>query len=163
LGTFPDVQTDEDESVALAAELTLVMIRFRARLRREAPQAAERITWPQVSTLARIIEREPVTVADLAQAEHMRPQSMADQVSALRAEALIFSEPSATDGRKVLISSTPAGRRLIQLVQKQREQWITRVLATTLSAEERAQLKDALELMSRVAQAQLPPLEDGPG
>jgi DNA-binding MarR family transcriptional regulator len=60
------------------------MVRLRARLRAESAPDDMRWSWSQVTTLHRIAEEGPTTVSALAVAEHVRPQSMAETVAALR-------------------------------------------------------------------------------
>jgi DNA-binding MarR family transcriptional regulator len=76
----------------VARGLPRAMIRLRARLRAESAPDDMRLTWSQISTLLRIAEEGPITVSALAVAEHVRPQSMAETVAALRQEGLVSAK-----------------------------------------------------------------------
>lgn len=85
------------------------MIRLRARLWAESAPDDMSWTWSQITTLGRIAEEWRITVSALAVAEHIRPQSMAETVAALRQEGLVSAKSDPTDARKTLMSITPAG------------------------------------------------------
>jgi DNA-binding MarR family transcriptional regulator len=137
----------------VAAELTLAMTRLRARLRLESTGPARGWTWSQLSTLHRIIDHGPITAAALAQVEHVRPQSMAETVAALKADGLVATAPDPSDGRKTLISATAEGRRVYGGVVATREEWLTRTLDAAATPEERRLLADAAKVLHKLADA----------
>ena len=73
--------------------------RLRARLRAESAPRDMSWNWSQLTTLGRLVVDGPATTSDLAQAEHLRRQSMAEIVAALRAGGLVESKPDPSDGR----------------------------------------------------------------
>jgi DNA-binding MarR family transcriptional regulator len=135
----------------VARGLPRAMIRLRARLRAESAPADMRLTWSQISTLGRIAEEGPITVSALAVAEHVRPQSMAETVAALRQEGLVSAKSDPTDGRKTLMSITPAGRRLISNIGPTREDWLEAAIDQHLTVSERRTLLKAVDIMQRLA------------
>jgi DNA-binding MarR family transcriptional regulator len=135
----------------IANELALAMTRLRARLRLEsAPQGAA-WTWSQVTTLSRIVQEGPSTVTQLARAEHVRPQSMAESVAALRREGLVAGSQDPSDRRKVRLEATEKGRALAAAIPALREAWLQAAMAAALDDGERAQLGAAVLLMNRLA------------
>jgi len=79
------VASRQERAAEAAAELMKSMTRLRARLRSETAPTEMSATWSQLTTLARIIAEGPTTTSALAQAEHVRRQSMAETIAALRA------------------------------------------------------------------------------
>ena len=55
-----------------------------------------------------------MTAAALAAAEHVSQQSISQGVATLKEAGLVQSERDATDGRKVVISLTPAGQDMFE-------------------------------------------------
>jgi DNA-binding MarR family transcriptional regulator len=138
-----------------AAELMKAMTRLRARLRAEsAPDETPSWTWPQLMTLGRIIDEGPTTVSELAQAEHVRRQSMAETVASLRAQGLITSDPDPGDGRRTLISATEEGRTLLRTIPAAREEWLTVAIGKALSPDEQQALLKAAAIMKRLADSE---------
>jgi len=138
-----------------AAELPRAMTRLRARLRRESAPDEMPWTWSQLTTLVRLVEEGPTTASELAQAEHVRRQSMAETLAVLRDHGLVVSEPDPNDGRKTLISSTAEGRKLMATIPAAREAWLTDAMRSLLQPEEQKLLVQAAAIMNRLADADL--------
>src|SRR5882757_5873036 len=138
---------EEDLVNETAVELTKAMMRLRARLRSESAPDEMPWTWSQLTTLGRVVELEPTTTSALAQAEHVRRQSMAETLSALRAHGLITSGPDPSDGRKMLMSATPEGRELIATIPAAREAWLAGALRRLLQPGEQQVLLQAAAIM----------------
>jgi DNA-binding MarR family transcriptional regulator len=146
----------EDERVeATAAELATAMTRLRARLRSESAPEEMPWTWSQLSTVVRLVEQGPSTVSALAQAEHVRRQSMAETLEALRGLGLIVTEQDPDDGRKTLISASAEGRMLFTKMPAAREAWLAGAMRRLLRPEEQQVLRQAAEIMNRIADAQV--------
>ena len=138
---------DVDEA---AVELTFALKRLRARLRAEA-RPSDGWTTSQLATLRRIVSEGPVTASALAQAEHVRPQSMGEIVTTLKAADLVSARPDPSDGRKLLLRATSAGRQLVKQRSKSREAWLANAIEG-LSRQDRANaLVDAIALLNALA------------
>lgn len=140
------------------------MTRLRARLRSESAPTEMAATWSQLTTLARIIAEGPTTTSALAQAEHVRRQSMAETVAALRANGLVASEPDPSDRRKTLITATEKGQQLTATIPAAREAWLSSAIRASLDADEQQTLLKAAAIMNRIADstsAQPGPISSG--
>ena len=138
-----------------AAEFTRAMTRLRARLRSETAPEEMPWTWSQLTTLARVVNEGPMTASALAQAEHVRRQSMAETLSALRGHGLVVAEPDPDDGRRTLISSSAEGRALIATIPVAREAWLVGAMRKTLRPDEHEVLRQAAQIMNRIADAEV--------
>ena len=134
-----------------AAELMKAMTRLRARLRAESAPSDLSWNWSQLTALGRLVTEGPATTSDLAQAEHVRRQSMGEIITALREGGLVEPRPDPGDGRKILIHATPRGRALSENIPVAREAWLDSAIASTLSPDERQALLRAAEIMNRLA------------
>lgn len=139
----------------VAGELLQAMTRLRARLRAESASTEMAWTWSQLMTLARIVRDGPTTASQLAQAEHVRRQSMAETLSALRAGHLIESRQDPGDGRKALISATREGVALSKAVPEIREAWLSDAFQSMLTPGEMELLLEAGAIMNRIADCEL--------
>ncbi|MFF1734890.1 MarR family winged helix-turn-helix transcriptional regulator [Streptomyces sp. NPDC058247] len=131
--------------------LPYAMVRLRARLRTESAPGDMRWTWSQMTTLSRIAEQGPTTVSALAASEHVRPQSMAETVAALRREGFITKEPDPKDARKTLISISDEGRETLSRIPADREAWLEAAIEEHVSPADRRILAQAAEIMERLA------------
>jgi DNA-binding MarR family transcriptional regulator len=134
----------------LASRLRVGVARLARRLRQEG--AGEDATPSQLTALATLYHRGPMTPGELAGAERVKPPSMTRIVAALEERGLVTREPSPDDGRVVRIAVSGAGRRAHEEYQQRRDEWLHRRLAT-LTAEERAILARAAELMDRLVES----------
>jgi DNA-binding MarR family transcriptional regulator len=132
----------------LAHELRETLGRLVRRLRQEPGPPA-----PQLTVLGRLDREGPASVSDLAAAERMRPQSMAQTVHDLEAAGLVSRRPDPDDRRRAFVELTAAGRELLHATRARREGWLTAALERELTAAERAAVADALALLRRVADA----------
>jgi DNA-binding MarR family transcriptional regulator len=135
----------------VARRLPQAMVRLRARLRAESTPRDMRWTWSQLSTLNRIATEGPTTVSALANAEHVRPQSMAETVAALRRDRLVAAKPDPTDGRKTLMAITASGRKLLSSLVPVREAWLETVIDQQLTPTDCRTLLKAASIMERLA------------
>lgn len=136
-----------------AYELMGAMTRLRARLRSETWAEERPWSWSQLATLVRIVDGGPTTSSELAAAEHVRRQSMAETIAALRAEGLVEASPDPTDGRKLLISASERGRALRRAIPEARGAWLRATIASQLDADEIETLRAAAAIMQRLADA----------
>ena len=145
---------DNGEGAKSAVELGLTITRLRARLRAESTTTTG-WTISQLSTLARIIKEGPITASQLAQAEHVRPQSIAEIVTALKTDGLVVARRDPSDGRKALITATAAGKRLIESVSASREAWLAWAIEAVVAPGERRALEKTIDLLNRLAACDL--------
>jgi DNA-binding MarR family transcriptional regulator len=143
-------QTQNQDNTALVRELGNAIRRFRARLRTESKSTKSKSTIAQSDLLSSIIEIGPTTIQELANRRHIRPQSIAETVTELRAEGLIRSEKSLFDRRKVLLSVTAKGKKRVKLVYSARA-WLGKVMNETLSKDEIDILAKAITILERLA------------
>src|SRR5690242_18409592 len=94
------------QSTAGAAQrLSVAITRLRSRLREEAGIDGTGLSVSQMSVLWQILQAGPVTAAELAAAQHVSPQSIAQNLAVLKAAGLIHTERDPGDGRKTLITA----------------------------------------------------------
>jgi DNA-binding MarR family transcriptional regulator len=132
----------------LAHELRETVGRLVRRLRAEpGPPVA------QLSVLGRLDREGPSSVSDLAAAERMRPQSMAQTVRELEISGLVSRRPDPADGRRAFVELTATGLERLRATRALREDWLAQTLDRELHPGERELLGEALALLKRVADA----------
>lgn len=107
---------------------------------------ADEVTASQTAALGRLLRHGESTVADLARAEGVRPQSMGATVQALVDLGLVERRPDPRDGRRTLVRATETGSRA------RADAWTarTRVLTDRLAAlpeDDRATVARALAIL----------------
>jgi DNA-binding MarR family transcriptional regulator len=136
----------ETEIAPLASELRVVLGRLVRRLRAE-----HRFPISQGTVLGRLDREGPRGVSDLAAAERVRPQSMAQTVGDLEDDGLVGRRPDPEDGRRALVSLTEDGREALEADRRHREGWLVSAIEG-LSARERRVLGESVSLLRRLAE-----------
>ena len=130
----------------LASDLRVVVGQLIRRLRAEQ----QRFSMSQGSVLGRLDRQGPSSVSDLAAAERVRPQSMAQTVADLETADMVERRPDPDDRRRALVSLTDSGIETLLADRRQREGWLAGEIEK-LPPEDRAILARAVELLSELA------------
>jgi DNA-binding MarR family transcriptional regulator len=93
------------------------------------------------------------SIGELAVAERVRPQSMAQTVCDLEADGLISRRPDPSDGRRSLVELTERGCETLKEDRRKREGWLANAIAQDLDESEQQLLAKAVELLRRLADA----------
>ncbi|KVX63206.1 MarR family winged helix-turn-helix transcriptional regulator [Burkholderia stagnalis] len=131
-------------------DLTLAVGQLIRRLRSEVDSSG--LTLSQLSALARLEQNGPMTTAELARAESMKPQSMKTILASLENEGLVQREPHPTDGRQILFLLTRAGIDERQQRTVAKRAWLQAALAR-LDPEEMRTLAAAIPLIRRLGES----------
>ncbi|MGY2002050.1 MarR family winged helix-turn-helix transcriptional regulator [Blastococcus sp. SYSU DS1024] len=140
------------DTAALAHELRLAVMRFSRRLRNQRVDTS--VTLTHLAALSTLKQHGPMSPGELAGHERVQPPSMTRVVVALETAGLVTRTPHPTDGRQVIIELTPAAEELLSAEARAREAWLAGRLQR-LTAEERAVLREAAEIMDELARGDL--------
>jgi DNA-binding MarR family transcriptional regulator len=132
----------------VASDLRVVLGQLVRRLRAE-----HRFPLSHGAVLGRLDREGPQSTSDLAVAERVRPQSMAQTLGDLEADGLITRRPDPGDRRRTLIELSEAGREALEQDRRHREGWLARSIEEELSDAEREVLAQAVELLQRLSQS----------
>jgi DNA-binding MarR family transcriptional regulator len=135
------------DTALLAADLRGVIGQLIRRLRRE-----NLFPLNQASVLGRLDRDGSQSVSDLAAAERVRPQSMAQTVGDLEADGLIERRPDPDDRRRALVLLTAAGKSRIEADRAAREGWLVKAFEE-LPEDDLATIERSVEILRRIADA----------
>ena len=108
------------------------------------------ISWSEATILARLEEAGPMTTADLARRESVKPQSIGASLAVLERESLVQRQPHPTDGRQVLVGITDKGVATRRRNAVLKRQWISAAMAKLDLAEQQTVIA-AAALIKRLA------------
>jgi DNA-binding MarR family transcriptional regulator len=106
----------------------------------------------RLSALSVLVFGGAQTLGQLAVAERVKPPTMSRIVSGLRRSGLVRIQTDGNDARKIRISVTAKGERVLQEARGRRIQSLAETLAI-LGSEELDILRRATELMEKVARS----------
>jgi DNA-binding MarR family transcriptional regulator len=139
---MPDTRVD---TLALAERLRPVLLRIGRELRRETRAAG--VSPEQVSLLVAIKYTPGIGVGELAAREHVSAPAMSNHVDRLERDGLATRTPSADDKRRVGLTLTADGQRLLRRVRSRRTAWLVSRLGK-LDPGELAAIEAAVEPLS---------------
>jgi DNA-binding MarR family transcriptional regulator len=138
----------EETAAALRVALSLLVRRFR----HVSPAGHRDLTLPQRAALARLDHHGPMAAADLARLEQISPQSMGATLASLESAGLVARRPHPSDGRRIVMSMTAAGKRTLHERRTARAKQLAAAVAAEFSADELATLAAAAPLLERLGQ-----------
>ncbi|KTR04720.1 MarR family winged helix-turn-helix transcriptional regulator [Curtobacterium luteum] len=128
-------------------DLASALLTIHGRIRRTLLTGkSDEVTASQTAALGRLLRYGESTVADLARAEGVRPQSMGATVQALVDLGFAERRQDPTDGRRTLVRATPAGAAAREDAWSARSRVLAARLAT-LSAEDRDTVARSLRIL----------------
>jgi DNA-binding MarR family transcriptional regulator len=143
----------EIDTLSIADRLRPVLLRVGRELRREAREVG--VSPEQVSLLVAIKYAPGIGVRELAARERVSPPAMSNHVDRLERDGLVTRTPSASDRRRVGLTLTDEGQRVLRRVRSPRTAWLATRLRD-LSPEELEAVEAAVEPLSRLLQDERP-------
>jgi DNA-binding MarR family transcriptional regulator len=137
-----------NDSSALANELRPVLLRLSRQVRRESNELG--VTAGQVTLLSGIGERPGITARELGDRERISAPGMSAHLDRLEAAGLIV-RTRGTDRRRVGLTLSDEGERVLSTARRQRTVWLTERLEE-LTDEQRATIEAAIEPLALLAE-----------
>jgi DNA-binding MarR family transcriptional regulator len=129
-------------------ELRLAIQRLARRIR--SMQSDDSVTEGQRTVLFTLVRHGAQTLGSLSEHERVTPPSMNRTINALVEAGLVTRVTADTDGRKVSIDLSDAGRTFTEETRARRDAWFSTRL-DALTADQRAILEAAAPLLRELA------------
>jgi DNA-binding MarR family transcriptional regulator len=141
---MPPRKPFEDAVTDLVHAIGLLVRRLRAM------GGNQDLSWTQAIVVSRLVDG-PATIADLARAEAMKPQSMGTTIAALEDMGIVERKPHPTDGRQVNIELTSKGAAIRKSAKDAKQTWLAQAIAQ-LDKQDQATLFAAGEIIRHLAE-----------
>jgi DNA-binding MarR family transcriptional regulator len=119
--------------------------------RLRAAGGVQDVSWSQMSVLKRLDTAGPATIADLARAESVKPQSMGTTIASLEEMGMVERTAHPTDGRQMNIRLTAQGAAERKRTQDAKQAWIRQAISQ-LDEREQHTLFAAGEIIRRLVE-----------
>ena len=147
------IQKSPERIVAVHETATRLRVCVGAFRRRTQEAVSEGdLSVPQLTALSRLDRLGPSTTAELARREQITPQAMGATVAGLEKRDLVVRQPDSVDGRRMILSLTPAGQAAVTSGRSVIVDRIAGALAESFTDEEIAALDTAARLLERLAE-----------
>jgi DNA-binding MarR family transcriptional regulator len=141
----------DDLNATAVADALQVSIGVFTRQLRQAPVDGG-LTFSELLALSRLERAGSATTSDLARGEQITPQAMGSTLAALEERGLVERHADPSDGRRVLMSMTKAGKQALQGRRHARSEQMARVLANRFTGAEMKALMVAAPLIERLGE-----------
>jgi DNA-binding MarR family transcriptional regulator len=135
------------DTTVLANRLRPVLLQLNRQLRREIHSLG--VTGGQVSLLVQIKYHPGIGIRELAALERMSVPGMSKFISRLEDAGLVQRAPVAGDQRRVGLTLTPAGHKVLRSVKSKRTAWLAARLRD-LDLEELEAIDAAIEPLTHL-------------
>jgi DNA-binding MarR family transcriptional regulator len=132
-----------------AAALQIAVGRLVRRLRQT--HVPGQMTLSEASVLSRLDRGGPAAPGELANGERVKPQAMGSTLQSLEQRALVSRAADPGDGRRVLMTITDEGRRLLTDRRSLKTQALADAIAH-LSPDERQTLVETAQILEKLAE-----------
>jgi DNA-binding MarR family transcriptional regulator len=139
---------DAPDPYEVAAAVQVSIGLFMRRLR-QAPVQGE-LSAAQMSALAQLDRAGSATPGELAKVEQITPQGVGAILAALQTAGLVQRRPDPSDGRRVVMSVTEAGREVLRHKRGARTEQLAAVLSDGFTPDELQTLMAASALIERL-------------
>jgi DNA-binding MarR family transcriptional regulator len=138
-----------NKDLEFVSDLRTVIGRLIKKLRKESA-TAQQLSLTERSTLSLLYQHQEMLPSELAAMEKITNQSMSTILNHLLQLGCITRTASETDKRKVNISLTVEGERLLLQMRNERDQWLAKAITQTCSEHEQELLKQVLIPLTKI-------------
>jgi DNA-binding MarR family transcriptional regulator len=114
-----------------------------------AAAASHDLSWTETAVMGRLARGGPATIADLARAESVKPQSMGATIAGLEEIGMVERKPHPSDGRQVNIELSAKGIGVRKSAREAKQTWLAKAIAQ-LEEHERETLFAAGDIIKRL-------------
>lgn len=132
----------------LAAHLRPSLLRLTRIIRNQRVDIS--VTLTQLSAMATLNMRGPMSAGELASCERVQPPSMTKVLANLEERGLVRRDAHPGDRRQAIIAITDAGIALLDSERRSRDAWLSLRLAQ-LTPDERALLRSVVPVLDKLA------------
>jgi DNA-binding MarR family transcriptional regulator len=113
------------------------------------------LSMPQFSMMMQMYHRGACGMSEVSERFEITPAGASQLVDKLVQSGFIMRQEDPADRRAKLLDLTQKGRKLIEAGIEERYRWVDE-MESKLTADERARISEALDIMTRVAQEMEP-------
>jgi DNA-binding MarR family transcriptional regulator len=139
----------QNKDPQLASDLRTVVARLMKKLRKTSV-TGQMLSLTERSTMSALQLHKQLLPSELASMEKITNQSMSQVLNHLLELKFITRTASETDKRKVIISLTEEGKRILLQVRSERDEWLANAIKETFNEEEEALLRKLIAPLTRL-------------
>jgi DNA-binding MarR family transcriptional regulator len=114
--------------------------------------SANTYSMTEIDTIKHLIHSPALLPSELAVLAKIKTQSMSQILNKLEEQGILVRTPSIEDKRKVYISLSPNGRKMVAKIKYDGDEWLKDLIEKSLSDQEMDLLKKALPILHKLTE-----------
>jgi DNA-binding MarR family transcriptional regulator len=135
----------------LASSLRSVVSALHKGLRKQM-YSVNSYSMTELETIGHLSKQTALLPTELAALTRIKTQSMSQILKKMEEQGVVKRFPSKEDKRKVFISLTPFGKKMLEKTSYDRDEWLKANIEKTLTVKEIELLSRALPILNKMAE-----------
>jgi DNA-binding MarR family transcriptional regulator len=133
----------------LSSSLRSVISALHKGLRKQI-YSVDKYSMTEIETIGHLYRCTSLLPSELASLTRIKTQSMSQILNKMEEQGIIVRTPSEDDKRKVYISLSPSGKKMVEQTRYDRDEWLKSLIEKSLTDKETEQLKKALPVLNKL-------------
>ncbi len=114
--------------------------------------SATQYSMTELETVGLLNRNTSLLPSELAALTRIKTQSMSQILKKMEEQNIIVRTPSTDDKRKVFISLTPFGKKMVEKTRYDRDEWLKDTIEKSLTESEKELISTALPVLRKLAE-----------
>ncbi len=136
----------------LSSSLRSVISALHKGLRRQS-DSVNNYSMTEMETIGHLFRSPSLLPTELASLTKVKTQSMSQILKKLEEQSIIKRTPSKEDKRKVYISLTSFGKKMVEKVKYDKDEWLKNAIDKSLTEKEKVLLTKVLPVLNKLNEA----------
>jgi DNA-binding MarR family transcriptional regulator len=119
---------------------------------RKQTSAVSTYSMTEVDTIGHLFRFTSLLPTELAALTKIKTQSMSHILNKMEQQGVIKRTPSRQDKRKVLISLTSFGKKIVEKTKYEKDEWLRGIIEKSLTDKEKELLMRALPVLNKLSE-----------
>jgi len=137
------------KTTELASSLRTVISTLHKGLRKQM-YSANTYSMTEMETIGHLVRNASLLPTELAALTRIKTQSMSQILNKLEQQGVIKRTPSRTDKRKVAVSLTSSGKKMVEKIKYVGDESLKAAIERSLSAKEKELLASVLPVLNKL-------------
>jgi DNA-binding MarR family transcriptional regulator len=135
----------------LSTSLRSVISALHKGLRKQMGSATQ-YSMTEIQTIGLLNRNTSLLPSELAALTRIKTQSMSQILKKMEEQKIIVRTHSSEDKRKVFISLTPYGKKLVERTRYDRDEWLKDTIEKSLTTDEKELIACAIPALKKIAE-----------
>jgi DNA-binding MarR family transcriptional regulator len=137
------------DTTILSSSLRAAVSALHKGLRKQMSSVAS-YSMTEIETIGNLVRFSSLLPTELAALARVKTQSMSQILKKMEKEGLIKKTPSKDDKRKVYISLTAFGKKMVDKAKYDKDEWLKNAIDRLLTEKEKEQLMRILPVLNKL-------------